>query len=345
VTRVEDGFTGRNNAQVEVILNREKLNSLGLPAVVVAQTLAGVIGETEVTKFEREIDGSVRTVEVLLTNGSKPADRAAVADTVLLTTPQGVVKVSDVATVQEVNGFSGIDRLNGSRFVTVKAKVVDELKDAAAPQKAVKDFWTKDKLAEFNLREDALESRGSGDEFIKSFQDLFIALGIALLLLYVSLVIFLKSFSQPFIILFAVPLTFLGVFPALTLVGGQFGFLEILGIITLSGIVVNVGIFLLDLANQKRAEGMDYKQAIAEASGIRFRPIVLTKLTTLGGLLPLILFAPFWQSLATVVTAGVLVSGFLSLFTTPILYSWIVGGKQRITRGVEARRNMKKRSA
>ncbi len=342
VTRVEDGFTGRNNSQLEVVLNREKLNSLGLPAIAVAQTLAGVIGESEVSKFEREVDGDVRTVEVLLTNASKPTDKAAVAGTVLLATPQGVVKVSDVATVQEVNGFAGIQRLNGSRFVTVQAKVVDELKDAAAPQQAVKDFWTKDKLAEFNLREDALESRGSGDEFIKSFQDLFIALGVAILLLYVTLVIFLKSFSQPFIILFAVPLTFLGVFPALTLVGGQFGFLEILGIITLSGIVVNVGIFLIDLANQKRAEGMDYKQAIAEASGIRFRPIILTKLTTLGGLLPLILLSPFWQSLATVVTAGVLVSGFLSLFTTPILYSWFVGGKLRVVKGIQARRAVRR---
>jgi HAE1 family hydrophobic/amphiphilic exporter-1 len=342
VTRVEDGFTGTSSKQIEVVLNREKLNTLGIPAILVAQTLNGVIGETEVGKFEREIDGAPRTVEVLLTNASKPETRDAIASTVLLATPQGVVRVSDVATVSEVSGFSGIQRLNGSRFVTVKAKVQDELKDAAAPQAAVRDFWTKEKLAEFNLREDALESRGSGDEFIKSFQDLFIALGVAMILLYITLVIFLKSFSQPFIILFAVPLTFLGVFPALTLVGGQFGFLEILGIITLSGIVVNVGIFLLDLANQKRAEGMDYKQAIAEASGIRFRPIILTKLTTLGGLLPLILFAPFWQSLATVVAAGVLVSGLCSLFTTPILYSWFIGGKQRVTRGIAARRQMKR---
>lgn len=340
VTRVEDGFTGRSNTQIEVVINREKLNLLGIPAIVVAQTLSGLIGEAEVGKFEREIDGSVRTVEVVMSSAAKPASRDEVASTVLLTTPQGVVRVGDVASVQEVNGFSGIQRLNGSRFVTVQAKVEDPLKDASAPQQAVRDFWTADKLAEFNLRSDALESRGSGDEFIKSFQDLFVALGIAMVLLYVTLVIFLKSFSQPFIILFAVPLTFLGVFPALTLVGGQFGFLEILGIITLSGIVVNVGIFLLDLANQKRAAGMGYKQAIAEASGIRFRPIILTKLTTLGGLLPLIILSPFWQSLATVVAAGVLVSGFLSLFTTPILYSWFIGGKQRVVRGIAARRSI-----
>jgi HAE1 family hydrophobic/amphiphilic exporter-1 len=234
------------------------------------------------------------------------------------------VKVRDIATVAQDQAFTGISRLNGSRYVTVRAQVKDPLKDAAAPQQAVKDYWTKDRLAAAGLRADALEDKGSGNEFVQSFKDLFLALGAALLLTYVVLVLFFRSFSQPFIILFSVPLAFLGVFPALASIGGQFGFLEILGIITLVGIVENVGIFVIDLANRKRKAGIDYREAIAESTGVRFRPIFLTKVTALGGLLPLIILSPFWRSLALVVVSGILTSGILSLFTTTIMYAWIV---------------------
>ena len=333
VTRVEDGYTNVSNPQIAITLNRDALAKAGLPAVQVATALNGLLGTVSVTKFQEDIDGNNRTAEVILTNQDKPTSVEAINSTIVSATSLGPVYVKDIASVSETNGITVINRLNGSRFVTVSAKVADPLKDAAAPQAAVKAFWTSDMLKSYGLRTDALESKGSGDQFVKSFTDLFVALGIAILLLYVALVIFLKSFLQPFIILFAVPLTFVGVFPALTLVGGQFGFLEILGIITLSGIVVNVGIFVLDQANQKRAEGVPLKQAIAEASGIRFRPIFLTKITALAGLLPLILFSPFWRSLATVVVAGVLVSGFLSLFTTPILYVWLSELTDRIKRG------------
>ena len=95
-----------------------------------------------------------------------------------------------------------------------------------------------------------------------------------------------------------------------------------LGIITLIGIVENVGLFLIDYANRLVAQGMDKKEAIALSAGIRFRAILLTKLTALGGLLPLAVFSPFWRGLAVVVIGGILTSGILSLFTTPILYSW-----------------------
>lgn len=334
VTRVNDGFTNENNPQLTVSIDRAKLARTGLPAIVVAQALSGFLGEASVTKYEQPVAGSSRTVDVYLLNADKPTTADELANMVIAGGAGGaVVRVKDVATVSTVQGFAGIQRLNGQRFVTVSAQVKDALKDAAAPQQAVKDYWTADKLKSFGLRADALDNRGSGDQFLRSFRDLFLALGVACFMLYLVLVLFFKSFAQPFIILFAVPLSFIGVFPGLALAGGQFGFLEILGIITLTGIAVNVGIFLIDLANQRRAHGMDYKQAIAEASGIRFRPIFLTKVTALGGLLPLIVLSPFWRSLATVVLAGVLVSGILSLFTTPILYSWFIAAGERMSRG------------
>ncbi|HEX3096033.1 MAG TPA: efflux RND transporter permease subunit, partial [Patescibacteria group bacterium] len=81
-------------------------------------------------------------------------------------------------------------------------------------------------------------------------------------------------------------------------------------------------------ANRKVREGMDKKEAIAIASGIRFRPIILTKVTALAGLLPLAVFSPFWRGLSLVVIFGILSSGVLSLFTTPVLYSWLTRTKK-----------------
>jgi multidrug efflux pump subunit AcrB len=322
VTQVEDGFTNVANPEIRIELDRAKVQSSGLSSIQVGQILGSVLGNNPVTKFEQTIQGTDRSTEVVLINSDHPGSVEAIGNTILMVGPAGPVLVKDVAAVSQAQGFAGINRLNGSRYVTVQAKVADPIKDAAGAQKAVQEFWTKDKLAEYNLRADALQDKGSGNEFIQSFKDLFLALAVAVLLTYIVLVLFFGSFSQPFIIILAVPLSFIGVFPALASVGGQFGFLEILGIITLVGIVENVGIFVIDLANRKQKDGMEYREAIAQATGIRFRPIFLTKVTALGGLLPLMILSPFWRSLAVVVVAGILTSGVLSLFTTPILYSW-----------------------
>lgn len=335
VTQVEDGFTNVVNPEIQIQLDRTKVQTLGLSSIQIGQTLGSILGSNPVTKFDQFVDGVDRSTEIVLVNSDHLGSVEAINNTVLVTTLSGPVLVKDVSTVSLSQGFSGINRLNGSRYVTVQAKVVDAIKDAAAAQKAVNDFWTKDMLTQYHLRPDALQDKGSGNEFKKSFTDLFLALGVAILLTYIVLVLFFGSFAQPFIIILAVPLSFIGVFPALAAVGGQFGFLEILGIITLVGIVENVGIFVIDLANRKQAEGVEYREAIAEATGIRFRPIFLTKVTALGGLLPLMILSPFWRSLAVVVVSGILTSGILSLFTTPILYSWfheLGGWFRKITR-------------
>ncbi|MEK7146542.1 MAG: efflux RND transporter permease subunit [Patescibacteria group bacterium] len=147
------------------------------------------------------------------------------------------------------------------------------------------------------------------------------ALVLAILLIYIVLAVFFESFLLPFVVLYSIPLTFVGVFPALVLLGGgEFGFLEIIGLIILVGLVGNLAIFMIDLAKQKIAQGMDIKQAISEASAVRFRPVLLTKLTVLASLTPLAILSDQYRSLAIVIIFGLLTSGITSLFTTPVLY-------------------------
>ncbi|HEX8390478.1 MAG TPA: efflux RND transporter permease subunit, partial [Candidatus Saccharimonadales bacterium] len=148
-----------------------------------------------------------------------------------------------------------------------------------------------------------------------------VALLIAIVSAYLIQVIFFRSLTLPLVVIFTIPLAFLGMFPALALLaGGQLGLFEIIGFIILIGLVVNVAIFLMSLANQKVDAGQDRRSAIVEASGIRFRPIILTKLTVLISLAPLAILSEDYRALAVVVMFGLLTSGIVSLFVVPSLY-------------------------
>ncbi len=301
-------------SELTVKPNLETLKTYGLSPALIYGQLAGILGErTILTLNENE-------VRLRLPEQSKPHTVRELED-IIIFGPEGQVRVGDVATVTKTEAPSAISRLAGERYSQVSARVSDT-KDIIRIQREINQ-WAKDNANNLGLPQRAFEDRAGQDEFEKSFQELFAAIALSIIVTYIVFVLFFRSFIQPFIILFAVPLIFIGVFPALAIFNkGQFGFLETIGIIMVIGIVENVGIFLIDYANRKTAEGLDKKEAIALSSGVRFRPILLTKLTALAGLLPLAVFAPFWRGLAVVVIAGILSSGILSLFTTPVLYSW-----------------------
>jgi HAE1 family hydrophobic/amphiphilic exporter-1 len=173
------------------------------------------------------------------------------------------------------------------------------------------------------LPEKSIESysQGGSASALKSFSELGIALLLAIIFTYIALAVFFNSLTQPLVILYTIPLTFTGIFPALGWIGnGEFGFLEIIGLIILVGVVENVAIFLIDAANQNIQAGMSEKRAIALASGIRFRPVILTKITAIASLAPLAFLSEFYRSISLVIIFGLLASGFVSLITTPILF-------------------------
>lgn len=214
-----------------------------------------------------------------------------------------------------------IQRINGERYVEVYA-AVDEDADALAIQADLEEYLDADKLESYGLDEDAADFKGSADSIEESFSDLFLALAIAVFMIYVLLVAFFRSYLEPFIILMAIPLGLVGVFGAVAATTGQLGFLELLGVVAMAGIVVNVTILLIDYANQLQREGKSPADAIATAVSVRFRPIVLTQLTAFGSLIPLVYLSPFWKGLAAAIIFGIISSALLSLFVTPILYLW-----------------------
>ncbi|MFH1769755.1 MAG: efflux RND transporter permease subunit [Parcubacteria group bacterium] len=309
----------RTTTELTVKLNEDLVAERGLTPPAVYGQIAGILGEKdlfEIDSFEvvlrvppSSLPGSFDELENLTVFGSL-----------------GPVRVGDIGVISEEEVAGAISHINGERYVSVLARVQDT-RDAITVQREIDD-WAKNNVEMLGLTERDLQDRRGLDQFEQSFRDLYLAIIFAVVITYIIFVLFFKSFAQPFVILFGILFILVGSLPALVVFArGQFGFLEVLGIIILIGVVENVAIFLIDFANQRVERGMDKKEAIALSSGIRFRPIFLTQLTSMAGLLPLAVFSPFWRGLAVVVIAGIITSGILSLFTTPVLYNWFTRKK------------------
>ena len=160
----------------------------------------------------------------------------------------------------------------------------------------------------------------------ESIDELLLALVLAVALVYLVMAAQFESFVQPFIIMFTIPLALIGALIGLWLVGGNVGIMSIIGIIVLAGVVVNNAIVLVDYINLRRGQNpnLPVREAILEACQVRLRPILMTTITTVFGLLPVVLArgvgAEFQRPLAATIMGGLLTSTFLTLFVIPTVY-------------------------
>jgi multidrug efflux pump subunit AcrB len=168
---------------------------------------------------------------------------------------------------------------------------------------------------------------GQNEELNASFRSLVLALGLAIFLVYLVMASQFESLVHPFLILFAVPLGGVGVILALALTRTPFSVMVFLGVIILAGIVVNNAIVLVDYTNQLRGEGLSVREALVRAGDTRLRPIVMTTLTTVLGLIPM---AIGWGEgteirapMAITVIGGLTFSTLLTLVFIPVIYELV----------------------
>ena len=224
-----------------------------------------------------------------------------------------------VAKVAESRAYSSIERIDGRRVVTVSANVDEAISTPNDANEEILGRIMPSIESEFpGLRWVRAGATREQNEDLASLAQSFI---IVLLVIFALIATQLRSYLQPLAILVSIPLGVAGAILGHLVLGYPLSFVSIFGIVALSGVAVNSSVVLVDFYNQKRAAGLSSIDAAAEASGRRFRPILLTTLTTALGLAPLLLEtspqAQFLIPMGVSLGFGIVVSGFMVLFVTP----------------------------
>ncbi len=307
---------GRPELRVEV--DRARAADLGISAAQVGATVRSLVQGERVSRYtaeEHEVDITVRLRE---------ADRADVAaiERLPLLSPKGrVVPLSAVARLEPGVGPSQIDRLDRQCAVTVGGSYLGRelgaiVNDARA------------ELAKLDLPPGVDVEFGGTTEYMESaFSDLVFALGLAVVFVYMILASQFGSFVHPFTIMLALPLSFLGAFVGLKVTGQSLDMVGLIGIILLMGLVTKNSILLIDFTNTLRGRGHARDEAVLTAGPIRLRPIMMTTISTIIGMLPVALGygagGEVRKPMAIAVVGGMITSTLLTLLVVPVAYTLI----------------------
>ena len=311
--------------QVIVTVDPARASAAGVGAPQVAAVIGGVLSSTDVGTLSVE-DGAEPIPMVL----RFPADTATSVED-LNALPVGATTVGEVADVEEVEARPTISRVDGAPSATVSADITDE--DTGAVSAAIAAEVERLEAADELPPGVSVEVGGVSEQLVEAFGGLFTAMGIAILLVYVMLVLAFNSLVTPFVILLSLPLATIGAFPALLLTGRPIGISALIGFLMLIGIVVTNAIVLIDLVERLRAEGVPLRDAIVRGGHTRVRPILMTAIATIFALLPLAAGlnegSIIAAELGTVVIGGLLSSTFLTLIVVPAMYLLIEGWRER----------------
>src|SRR5688572_6064470 len=307
--------------ELDVQIDRGLAGSLGVTVGQVAQALRPAFAGIDVGDW---IDPSGETRDV--TVRIAPASRSVVADLeslpLVVNGKDGLVTtvpLGQVARVSSSIGPARIDHLNRDRVITVEANTENR------PLSAVVD----DALARVNDRIKfpagyALTQGGESEEQAEIFSQIFVAIAVAVMLMYFVLVVQFGSFLEPFAILLSLPLSLIGVMLALAITGETLNIMSLIGVILLTGIVAKNAILLIDFAKWSEEKGVPRREALIQAGRVRLRPILMTTFALTAGMIPVALGSgeggDFRAPLGIGVIGGVLTSTLLTLLVIPTVY-------------------------
>ena len=323
-----------NYPEVNIVVDREKAALLGISERDVANAVLYSLngnGQTDPIIYTDPSNGNEYYISALLAEPYR--SNLSDLERILLTTPSGTpVLLKNLASVKFNSGPVKIDRKYFQRVVHVTANPVGRDLGSLAEELGVR-------FAALRLPEGfSVRLAGQIQQQQEAFQNLiFLALPLALALVYMVMAAQFKSLVDPFIIMFSIPMGLPGVVVMLYLTGTTLSITSFMGVIMLLGIVVSNGVLLVDYTNVLRRRGIELHRAVVQASRTRLRPILMTSLATVFGLLPMALGlgtggetnAP----LARAVIGGLTVSTTLTLFLVPTLYVIL---EERFPRKVEA---------
>lgn len=315
-TRQVESSISEGRPEAQIYINRDKASSYGLTTTQIASVIRTAVEGRVATTYK--LDGKEIDIKV-----QYPEDKRRTLEqlkSVTLPSPLGIqVPLLDVAEIKIEQGPTSINRANQERYVTVTSDVFGRNTGEVNGE-------LKEKIKEFKMPNGySIKFTGEDEQMVEAFASLGLALILAVFLVYMVMAIQFESLIHPLTIMFSVPVAYSGSIIGLVITNKPLSVPAFIGVIMLAGIVVNNAIVLVDYVNTLRGRGMDKDEAILKAGPTRLRPILMTTLTTILGLIPLALGigegAEAMAPMAIVVIFGLTTSTMLTLLIVPVIYS------------------------
>ncbi|MCF7824847.1 MAG: efflux RND transporter permease subunit [Candidatus Marinimicrobia bacterium] len=316
---------GVRRTEFQAHVDHDRAASYGLSSQEVSNTLAAAMIGLEATTYTDGLN-DIPVIVRLESRGDDAVD--AIRNLNIMNQMGQMIPFENVASLELSSSETLIKHKEFKRNISVScdlAKGVD-----ATDIRRHMDVYLADLAVPKGV---TVEYGGIEDEAKESFASLGRAMIIGFIVIMIILSAQFQSFKQPFIIGLAIPLSFIGVIFGLMVTRVPFGIMAFFGVVALMGVVVNDAIVLIAYVNDLRREGMLVHEALIKGGRNRLRPIILTTVTTLAGMIPLSLNlaggAEYWRPLAVSLIFGLAVSSFLTLIVVPVLYSMLESGKER----------------
>jgi len=325
---VIDISTDRRPGKYEIVYNQDSLTKLGRSRNYtlrgVSSQLRAVFAGIEVQRIQRGRD----EVKVLVRYPSEDRQSLETLENIKLKSPPSITGESDEIAISQIvvgkpsRGVSSIKRVNGRRAIKIAADVNREVANA----KKIADTFTVDHLEKLSIKFDNIswDYQGEQRDQNDSLKEMTAKFFFALLIIYILMAIPLKSYVQPLIVMSVIPFGMVGAVLGHIFMGLEISIMSLCGLVALAGVVVNDSLVLVDYVNRQRALGMSAKEAAWSAGARRFRPIVLTSLTTFAGLMPMLwetdMQARFLIPMAVSLGYGILFATAITLILVPSVY-------------------------
>ncbi|NNE10176.1 MAG: efflux RND transporter permease subunit [Gemmatimonadetes bacterium] len=301
--------------EVQIAFRRDRMAALDLDLATVSQTLRNKIRGDVATRLkerDRQIDILVRSAH------AEDLEVSKVSELVISQVDGIPIPLSTVADITIGRGPSQITHIGQQRAAVIRANLADrDLGSATRDVEALIETYPPPGTMEVELG-------GQNREVATSFRSLLLATSLAVFMVYLVMASQFESFLHPFVILLSVPLGMIGVIFALLVTGTDVSIVVLIGAVMLTGIVVNNAIVLIDYINQRRRAGLAKLAAVREGAQTRLRPILMTTLTTVLGLLPMAIGfgegAEIRAPMAIAVIGGLMLSTLLTLVVIPVVY-------------------------
>jgi len=314
-TRDVSSTVSEGDPELQIRVDKERAARYGLNDMTVALSIRNAINGLKATTYrvnQDEIDVIIKTSD------SKLSTKTDIERLYFYNQMGQAIEFNQVARLVETKGYTTIVHEETKRRVTVLSQVDEGI----IPADISKIF--NEKIDNYRLPEGlSTEQGGEMEDLQDTFMDMFVNMAVAAILVYLILAVQFNSLSQPFIILFTVPMALIGVMYGLLLTGYNFGFVSFVGVVALVGIAVNDAIVLVDYINYLRKSGYDLYDAVRETGITRFIPVMATTITTAGGILPITLKQEFFAPMGYALIFGLMMATLLTLVVVPVMYTML----------------------